>query len=385
MNLPILIAALLVSVSTNATAGIVDGPELRSMREFQDGKFQFQSVKNTTWFQISQDGGAAVAREGKVWVPAVLYMPARVMGKVPAMVIIHGSGGLYRRDGKRRPYWDYAEELAKNGVAAVIVDSHGARGIGIDSTFAAPQVTVYPLIADAYAVADMLRTHPQIDAARIGVMGFSKGGMVSLLSIDKRFAKALARDGSDFNLHIPIYPGCQTFPENLQGDHAPVVMLLGGADHFAGISGCYEIEETLRGKGADVSVIVYPNATHGWDENIPYTKVADPGSEDCRFLLKDGGGIRAKTPTQPLIDTPDGKAYVNSCMKLGDNYIEHNDAATKKGRQAVVDAALKYLKGPGLGIPRSLSTPVGMSLEEQLGRLQGEQEEEMKQMGSLVK
>jgi dienelactone hydrolase len=121
-------------------------------------------------------------------------------------------------------------------------------------------------------------------------------------------------------------------------------MLLGGADNLAGTDGCHEIEETLRKEGVEISITTYPRATHGWDENSSYRKITESGGANCRFLLKDGGGIRAKTPDQPLLDSLDGKAYLTECMKQPATYVEHNDEATKKGRQAVIDAALKYLR-----------------------------------------
>jgi dienelactone hydrolase len=269
-------------------------------------------------------------------------MPAKVSGKVPAMVIVHGIGGLYTRDGKKRAYWDYAELLAENGVAAVVVDTHGARGLGVASQTSQTDVTVYTFVADAFAAADMLRTHPNIDPARIGIMGFSKGGSTTLLATDQRMVRALTASDSPFKLHISIYPGCQVFPENLQATGAPVRMLLGEKDNFTGISGCFEVEAKLKAASVPVSTTVYTGAFHSWDENFSPIRIEDKSSQDCRYALRDGGGVA--TPDGKLLQTAaDGQAYLRACLKSAEIYAGRNERANADGRKAVVKAAVETL------------------------------------------
>src|SRR5262249_46186065 len=154
-----------------------------------------------------------------------------------------------------------------------------------------------------------------IDGSRIGIMGFSKGGATTLLAIDQRFASVLSKTGTPFALHIAIYPGCQVFPENPRVTDAPVRMLLGEKDNFTGISGCYEIEAKLKGAGAPVDITVYRGAFHSWDEDFQPIRINDLSSEDCRWMLKDGGGVWGGG-IQPLNTTAEAQAYVRSCMKV---------------------------------------------------------------------
>lgn len=321
---------------------IAQAQDISSMSNFADGKFQFQSVKSIFWSQIVNGGQGAVERGEKVSVPAQLYMPKQIAPKVPAMVIMHGIGGLYMRDGRRRAYFEYAELLASNGIAAVIIDTHGARGLGVSSQLGNTEVSIYSFAADAFAAADLLRTHPQIDPDRIGIMGFSKGGLTSLLVTDERLS-VLSKTGAPFKLHIPIYPGCQTFPENLRPTKAPVHMLLGEKDNFTGTTGCYEIEKKLKAANTAVNVTEYRGAYHGWDEDFVPRRVDDVSSEDCRWVLKDGGGVWGGDQ-KPLNNSADGQAYFKSCVKQAIIFVGRNDAANKSSRQAVIDIAKSTFK-----------------------------------------
>jgi len=327
----------LALISTNSFAQFFGGgPELSSLNEFQDGKFKFQSVKSINWSQIVNGGRSYVDYSEKTWVPAQLFMPKNSRGKVPAMVVVHGIGGLYTSSGHKRPYWEYAEMLADNGIAAIVVDSHAARGYYGSGQMGSTAVTVYSFAADAFAAADILRTHPMIDANQIGIMGFSKGGMTALLATDQRFVSNLSKSKSKFNIHIPIYPGCQNFPDRLQPTNSPVYMLIGEKDNFSGTSGCFEIEQKFKTSNTPVKIITYKDAHHSWDENISVTRVNDVSSEDCRWVLKDNGEVWGGNSI-PLNTGEQGQAYFKSCVKQAEIYVGRQEPANTQGRKAVLD------------------------------------------------
>lgn len=341
----VVMALLAWLVAPQAAAQLsVSAPQLESLEKFNDGRLQFQSVRAIAWSQVVGEGRQYVKRSEKVWVPARLYLPKGTTGKVPAIVIEHGIGGLYYRDGRIRPYVEYAELLADAGIAALVVDTHGGRGIGAARQIESSQVSVYTFIADVFAGADLLRSHPKIDGDRIGVMGFSKGGSTALLAVDQRFVDTFSKTKTPFAMHLGIYPGCQSFPENLRSTGAPVYFLLGGKDNYTGISGCFEIEKKLKNAGNFVQLKIYPDGLHSWDEDAKPFKVDDVSTADCRWILKDGGGVWGGGMTKPIEGMAESEAYFRGCVKRDEIYVGRVESAYRAGRKDVVDIAINVLR-----------------------------------------
>ncbi len=112
---------------------------------------------------------------------AWLVTPERAVGDppVPGVVLVHGAGGA-----DRDALLSQAQTLAHAGVAAIVYDkrSEGYSLVSRDYT---------RLADDAITAADLLAVQPGIDAARIGIMGFSEGGWVAPIAAERapdRFA-----------------------------------------------------------------------------------------------------------------------------------------------------------------------------------------------------
>ena len=119
----------------------------------------------------------AATAQGELVLPANL--PADV--KLPAVVLVHGSGGIYP---EQISFW--ARLLNEQGIAAFVIDAFGPRGV--KST--ADDQSLVPFAADtadAFAALGLLASHPRIDPKRIAVMGFSRGGITAV-----RFTAAAA-------------------------------------------------------------------------------------------------------------------------------------------------------------------------------------------------
>ncbi len=112
---------------------------------------------------------------------------------VPAMVILHGSGGI--KSGREL---EYAKLFAENGIAGFVLDYYSSRGVTeqtpyLHKTLAATEVDI---IVDAYSALKFLGTHPFIDASWVGVTGYSYGGMATRYTMDSRIKAILAPDRS---------------------------------------------------------------------------------------------------------------------------------------------------------------------------------------------
>lgn len=118
-------------------------------------------------------------------------------GPFPAAVLIAGSGPHDRDETilGHKPFLVLADSLTRRGIAVLRYDK---RGIG-QSTGDYGQATTQDFADDARAAVTYLKTQPDIDAGRIGLIGHSEGGliapMVAAQSHDVSFLVLLAGTG----------------------------------------------------------------------------------------------------------------------------------------------------------------------------------------------
>ena len=213
----------------------------------------------------------------------VLRVPLRT-GRIPAVVIVHGSAGVDSRGAA------YASALNDAGIATFEIDMWAARGItGPESR----PTGVPETLPDAYAAFKLLAAHPSIDPARIGIMGFSWGGVVSMLTTNRGTTTRYLSNDARFAAHAPNYPVCWVYNrvpgyelKDLTG--APVLLQAGALDTYDLPDTCVKLVDSLPAAAAQLfTVKVYPDAPHGWDRIEPPVVVNDPFSH-----LGKGGEVR---------------------------------------------------------------------------------------------
>ncbi|QBG36038.1 dienelactone hydrolase family protein [Litorilituus sediminis] len=192
---------------------------------------------------------------------------------LPAVIIMHSSSGI-DSTGKF-----YAKALNKAGIATLELDLWGARNLqgGSADRPASPQET----LPDVFAAMAYLAQQPMIDAQRIGIIGFSWGGVLSMLTATEQYM-SLTGSPLRFAGHVAHYPVCWLYNNvpgfefnNLTG--APVLLQAGGLDDYDLPDTCPNMVENLTEDEQElVEVNVFNRAYHAWDRLEPTWVVNDP-------------------------------------------------------------------------------------------------------------
>ncbi len=230
--------------------------------------------------------------DGSTEIVAYQFKP-QTAGRHPAIVMLHGRGGPYSSNvnkdctlvsraspsacdasglSKRHMMW--GQYWAERGYIALLPDSFGPRGKahGFDRfTHDDPdradvnEKTVRPL--DAEGALGWLRKQGNVVPNRIFLQGWSNGGSTALNVLQRQGAKT-----SGYRAALAFYPGCG--PKALLAPDlatsAPVILLLGSDDEEVSPARCQELAQRSTAAGAKIDVVLYPGATHGFD---------DPGSQ----------------------------------------------------------------------------------------------------------
>ncbi len=176
-------------------------------------------------------------------------------GVFPAMVILHGCGGI-------RPNASmWASWLQSRGYASLIVDSFRGRGTASICRQSKKQVNQVQRVGDAYAALYWLAEQPNIDPSKIGLMGFSNGGGTTLKALNQLRQLAAKESPIQFRVGIPLYPDCAFTPPPFP---VPVLILIGEADDWTPARLCENLAERYQ-SDAPLELKVYPGALHGFD------------------------------------------------------------------------------------------------------------------------
>jgi dienelactone hydrolase len=249
-------------------------------------------------------------------VTAQIFLPGKRDGKVPAMIIMHGSGGV-----REKREIAYAREFNAMGVAAVVIDSFSPRGIA-STVRDQSQLSSYDMVLDAARALNVVAKHPAIDPARIGMIGFSKGGTVVIKAALRQYG--LAGSEAGFALLIAMYPWCGDMPFDFHAANgAPLRMLVGALDRYAGVDSCREFAKKYEAQGGNLALKIYPGAQHDWD--VPgSTHWIDAAGENASRCVYDeisagtwverGSRIRVMENGKP---TGNSRKASASCMTYG--------------------------------------------------------------------
>ena len=211
-------------------------------------------------FQVASpfDRRAAVVGE--------LRIPESTRERLPAVMILTSLNGF---DGRGA---FYAEAFNQAGVATFEADLVQGRGAPASPGHSMPNV---------YQALRFLADHPRIDGARVGIMGFSWGGLIALVTSSEDWAREY---GGKLRLaaHLGLYPICWRHHAVMAGKSTyfppavyqrvtgkPVHILSGEKDGYDGADGCQEFLAALPVTTRPYfSMTAYADATFAWDSRF---------------------------------------------------------------------------------------------------------------------
>lgn len=198
---------------------------------------------------------------------AYLYR-ADVATPGPAVIMLHGCGGLLTKSGKmkkRESAW--REILRAEGYTVLLVDSFNPRGHRtICRIKSRPVLPERERPHDAYGALEWLQSQSFADPNRVALMGWSNGAMAMLWTIRDDARQRPMGLGADFIAAVGFYPGCIKIGRTDFKSAIPALLQVGLADNWTMPKPCIALIETSNERGGAVMQIdAYEGATHGFD------------------------------------------------------------------------------------------------------------------------
>jgi dienelactone hydrolase len=217
------------------------------------------------------DAMPTITIDGKLF----LAPNATAQSPAPAIIVAPGSVGVSDN------HVLHAERFVDAGISAFVLDSFGPRSV---TTTVADQ-TQFSFAASAYdllAAWKHLAALPEIDSARIGAQGHSRGGSAVMTAATRKFADTVVGKGGGFRGVLAAYPWCgHQFLDARMGD-TRVHVLMGDQDEWCLPAQAQAHCHAINMSGGRATMRLVGGAHHSFDrstalENTPNAKVS-PGA-----------------------------------------------------------------------------------------------------------
>lgn len=226
------------------------------------------------------------------------WFAAPATGARPAIVLLHGCGGAYDRQGRLGERMRaYAALLNGEGWHALVLDSLGPRGVKelCTQTNAERAVNQVHRRQDALGALQWLAARADVDASRVALLGWSNGGSTVLAASNRRHP-LVARQAVTPRAAVAFYPGCEAERRRGYAGTAPLLLLVGEADDWTPPQPCRDLAAQAQGP---VSLVAYADAHHGFDGNAPVRQRGDvPGGANPGQGVTVGGNPAAREASQ---------------------------------------------------------------------------------------
>jgi dienelactone hydrolase len=291
------------------------GPETAAVEELTILSFTPATGPDLPVTPLVVDGKLTVTSK-PLEIPGELYLPKQAAQPMPAVILIHGSGGL----GFEGPHLrDWAGLLNSWGVAALIIDTYRPRGVN-ETVSDQDRVSYFAQVADAFAALNRLGADPRIDRNRIGIMGFSRGSIIVNDTAFETVRQGFGGGNMRFAAHIALYSPCNIALVDRATDKAPMLFLHGEADSFTPVEPCRDYAKLFERLGNSITFVSYPGALHGFDSamaEIDLPSAPTSGSCDARYDIGTARFTRLNHVDNPQLSADAVRKYLASCVGKG--------------------------------------------------------------------
>lgn len=194
-----------------------------------------------------------------------LYLPGGSAAH-PVVVITPGSGGV------SPPMVRHAQALAGAGTAVFLIDPFTGRGV--TSTVAdQSQFSFAASTYDVLAAAKHLTTLPEIDAERIGAMGYSRGGTAVLQAAILPLAQTILGAGKTLKAIAAGWPWCGYQFATPATAPTSVRFLVAELDDWVSPVQCQGYAAAMASTNPNVSIRLFKDALHGFGYGNPIREI----------------------------------------------------------------------------------------------------------------
>jgi dipeptidyl aminopeptidase/acylaminoacyl peptidase len=229
-----------------------------------------------------------VLQSDNLKINSFLYSPRPLVPgkKYPGVVLNHGG-----MKGAEFPVRSWGEDLASKGFVVIVPQFRVQGGSEGHFEFARGEVD------DSLSALEYLKSLPYADPGRIGMVGYSLGGLVTLRAAERVKGLKAIVVMSALSDPVEFFEGLNDTPErkrrierympeieeasplpSLGKIDAPVLVMHGEVDHTVNVKESRELYKRLKSAGKDARLKIYPYANHGilWDD--------EPRQDALKFL-----------------------------------------------------------------------------------------------------
>lgn len=194
-------------------------------------------------------------------------------GPFPAILLMHGCVGVQPN------HFRWAKILNDEGYVTLIADSYNPRSVINRCTMDAGPEQHIDRSLDAMGALTYLRNRDDVDADRIGIIGWSHGATMTLETVSRR-GLAHGRDPT-FSIAMTFFPFCM--PD--RRFDLPVLILIGEADDWSPASRCRDLAGQNEASGM-ITLVTYPRVFHAFDLMEVAEGFAAQGPNQMQYWVK---------------------------------------------------------------------------------------------------